>query len=76
MFKSRITTFAKFLRYLILSQDEFLFKGDEILLKLILSPETGSMSPEKNGNIKIKFTESEFEKDYIYHLNIDFRTLP
>ena len=65
MFESRITTFAKFLRYLILSQDEFLFGVDEILLKLILSPETGSMSPEKmdNGNIKIKFMESEFEKN-------------
>lgn len=73
MFEPRITTFAKFLRYLILSNDEFLFGVDEILLKLILSPETGSMSPEKmdNGNIKIKFMESEFEKDYIYHLNID-----
>lgn len=73
MFESRITTFAKFFRYLILSQDEFLFGVDEILLKLILSPETGSMSPEKmdKGNIKIKFMESEFEKDYIYHLNID-----
>ena len=73
MFTSRITTFAKFLRYLILSQNEFLFGVDEILLKLILSPETGSMSPQKmdNGNIKIKFMESEFEKDYIYHLNID-----
>ena len=30
------------------------------------------MSPEKmdNGNIKIKFMESDFEKD-LYHLNID-----
>ena len=73
MFDARIKTFAKFLRYLILSQDEFLFGVDEILLKLILSPETGSMTPEKmdNGNIKIKFMESEFEKDYIDHLKIN-----
>ena len=74
MLTPRITTFAKFLRYLILSQNEFLFGVDEIFLKFILSPECGSMSPEKmdNGNIKIKFMDSElFEIDYIYHLNID-----
>ena len=37
MLTPRITTFAKFLRYLILSQNEFLFGVDEIFLKFILS---------------------------------------
>ena len=62
-FIPRLEIFAKFLRFLILSKDKFLFGIDELFLKIILCPEAGTMEPERmrNGNVKIDYMNTSID---------------
>ena len=44
LFEKRIEIFAKLLRFLILERDKFIFGIDEVLLKLVLAVEPGTMN--------------------------------
>ena len=61
-FSERIIVFAKFLRFLIEAEYDFIFGIDEVLLKITLGFEAGTLNYDK-GNIK--YGELEETIDYI-----------
>ena len=71
MFNQRIEVFANYLRYLILSGNDFNFGIDEIILKMILAPEVVTMNlyyDYDDDKLKIDYMGKEKDIDYIYFL--------